>query len=193
MGWSNDILNKVYDKTGGYCYHCGKKLAWKNYGISKARGAWEVDHSNPLSKGGTVFGLMISGVMTIITMIVFGMKVTTPIWFLFSLLLTLMTLSALGALVAVSVKEVFEAKTFSNYFRFPMIFLRGVFIPIEAMPAPLQFIAYFLPLTYSVHLLRSTTIGVLHLQGFTVTLTALSLFLVGFLIAAISLLKRSLT
>jgi ABC-2 type transport system permease protein len=143
--------------------------------------------------GGTVFGLMISGVMTIITVIVFGMKVTAPIWFLISLLLTLMTLSALGALVAVSVKEVFEAQTLSNYFRFPMIFLCGVFIPIEAMPVPLQYIAIFLPLTYSVNLLRSTTIGVLHLQGFIVTLIALSLFLVGFLIAAIALLKRSFT
>ncbi|MCK5643559.1 MAG: ABC transporter permease, partial [Gammaproteobacteria bacterium] len=103
------------------------------------------------------------------------------------------TLSALGALVAVSVKEVFEAQTLSNYFRFPMIFLCGVFIPIEMMPAPLQFIAVFLPLTYSVNLLRSTTIGVLQLQGFTITLIALSLFLVGFLITAIALLKRSLT
>jgi len=143
--------------------------------------------------GGTVFGLMISGVMTIIAMIIFGMKVTAPIWFLVSLLLTLMTLSALGALVAVSVKEVFEAQTLSNYFRFPMIFLCGVFIPIEAMPAPLQIIAYLLPLTYSVHLLRSTTIGVIQLQGFTITLIALSLFLIGFLFAAIALLKRSLT
>ena len=142
--------------------------------------------------GGTVFGLMISGVMTIITVIIFGMKITASIWFLISLLLTLVTLSALGALVAVSVKEVFEAQTLSNYFRFPMIFLCGVFIPIEAMPAPLQIIAYFLPLTYSVHLLRSTTNGVFHLQGFTITLIALSLFLVGFLIAAIALLKRSL-
>jgi ABC-2 type transport system permease protein len=143
--------------------------------------------------GGTVFGLMISGVMTIITMIIFGMKVTAPIWFLVSLLLTLMTLSALGALVAVSVKEVFEAQTLSNYFRFPMIFLCGVFIPIEAMPAPLQIIAYFLPLTYSVHLLRSTTIGVLYQQGFTITLIILSLFLIGFLFSAVALLKRSLT
>ena len=143
--------------------------------------------------GGTVFGLMISGVMTIIAMIIFGMKVTAPIWFLISLLLTLMTLSALGALVAVSVKEVFEAQTLSNYFRFPMIFLCGVFIPIEAMPAPLQFIAIFLPLTYSVNLLRSTTIGVLQPQGFIITFMALILFLVGFIFAAIALLKRSLT
>ena len=142
--------------------------------------------------GGTVFGLMISGIMTIIAMIIFGMKITAPISFTISLLLTLMTLSALGALVAVSVKEVFEAQTLSNYFRFPMIFLCGVFIPIEAMPAPLQIIANILPLTYSVHLLRATTIGAMDLQGFTTTMIILGMFLVGFMVAATSLLKRSL-
>jgi len=98
--------------------------------------------------GGTVFGLMISGFMTIISITFFGMGLVAPLWFLISLILTLLTLSALGALVAVSVKEVFEAQTLSNYFRFPMIFLCGVFIPVGAMPAPLQAVAYLLPLTY---------------------------------------------
>ena len=45
-------LNYIYDKTGGYCFHCNKKIAWSNYGIPGARGAWEVDHGNPLSRGG---------------------------------------------------------------------------------------------------------------------------------------------
>ena len=53
MAYSEDELNYIYDKTDGYCYHCGKKLAWTNYGIPDARGAWEVDHSRPLARGGT--------------------------------------------------------------------------------------------------------------------------------------------
>jgi hypothetical protein len=41
---------KVYEKTDG-CYHiCSKKLAKKNYGVIGARGAWEIDHSIPVSK-----------------------------------------------------------------------------------------------------------------------------------------------
>jgi ABC-2 type transport system permease protein len=62
--------------------------------------------------------------------------------------------SALGALVAVSVKEVFEAQTFSNYFRFPMIFLCGVFLPLNEMPLFFRFLGRWLPLTYSVEALR---------------------------------------
>ena len=53
MGFSDDELNDIYDKTDGYCEYCGKKIAFKNYGMAGERGAWEVDHSNPRSRGGT--------------------------------------------------------------------------------------------------------------------------------------------
>jgi len=53
MGFSNEELSEIYDKTEGYCYYCHKKLAWKNYGKFGAKGGWEVDHSRPKSKGGS--------------------------------------------------------------------------------------------------------------------------------------------
>ncbi|MBI4258110.1 MAG: HNH endonuclease [Thaumarchaeota archaeon] len=53
MGYSDDLLDYVYDKNNGYCWWCGKKLAFTNYGVHGAKGAWEIDHSNPVSRGGT--------------------------------------------------------------------------------------------------------------------------------------------
>lgn len=54
MGHSNERLNAIYDRTDGRCHICCKKLAFKNYGsLEGLRGAWEVEHSNPKSKGGT--------------------------------------------------------------------------------------------------------------------------------------------
>jgi hypothetical protein len=53
MGFTDDELSQVYDKTDGYCGYCGKKLAFTNYGRIGERGAWEVDHSVPKSRGGT--------------------------------------------------------------------------------------------------------------------------------------------
>lgn len=53
MQWSTETLNAVYDKTGGYCRYCEKKIAWVNYGNPYGRGGWEIDHSKPLSRGGT--------------------------------------------------------------------------------------------------------------------------------------------
>ncbi len=51
--WGDDTIRNVYDKTGGYCRYCGKKIAYVNYGDLSSRGSWEIEHSNPVSLGGT--------------------------------------------------------------------------------------------------------------------------------------------
>jgi ABC-2 type transport system permease protein len=60
----------------------------------------------------------------------------------------------LGLFIAVAVSEVFEAQTFSNFFRFPMLFLCGLFFPIAKLPVILKPLSYALPLTYGVDILR---------------------------------------
>jgi ABC-2 type transport system permease protein len=60
----------------------------------------------------------------------------------------------LGLFIAVTVSEVFEAQTFSNFFRFPMVFLCGLFFPVEDLPAALRPLSYLLPLTYGADLLH---------------------------------------
>jgi 5-methylcytosine-specific restriction endonuclease McrA len=51
--FSDDELNAIYDKTHGQCHICRKKLSFKNYGRRGKKGAWHVDHSKPVAKGGT--------------------------------------------------------------------------------------------------------------------------------------------
>ncbi|HAA37838.1 MAG TPA: ABC transporter, partial [Firmicutes bacterium] len=65
-----------------------------------------------------------------------------------SVLLIAVTSTFLGLFIAVSVREVFEAQTFSNFFRFPMMFLCGLFIPIANLPAVLRPLSY-LPVSYT--------------------------------------------
>jgi ABC-2 type transport system permease protein len=142
--------------------------------------------------GGTVFGYMISGVMTLIAIPVFGMRIKNLAWFFLILTLTLLSLSGLGALIAVSVKEVFEAQTLSNYFRFPMIFLCGVFIPVSNMPWILRIIAYILPLTYSVDAFHSLTLGSYTLVNMLFNMTVLSAYSLVFFFLSDLLLRRSL-
>jgi len=62
----------------------------------------------------------------------------------------------LGLFIAVSVSEVFEAQTFSNFFRFPMIFLCGLFMPVSQLPIWLRPISYALPLTYGADVLHAS-------------------------------------
>ncbi len=66
------------------------------------------------------------------------------------------TSTFLGLFIAVSVSEVFEAQTFSNFFRFPMMFLCGLFIPIENLPVFIRPLSYILPLTYGADLLKTS-------------------------------------
>jgi ABC-2 type transport system permease protein len=132
--------------------------------------------------GGTIFGLIISMVMTLLTTLFLGASIYNIPGFVIILILTTIVHSALGALVAVSVKEVFEAQTLSNYFRFPMIFLCGIFLPLGRMPVALQYLARLLPLTYSVEAFKFTMtdtvngllLNTLVLTGYCVFLIALS-------------------
>ena len=141
--------------------------------------------------GGAVFGLVIAGVMTLISILFLNTVILHPIIFIVVLILTVLTHSALGALVAVSVKEVFEAQTLSNYFRFPMVFLCGVFLPVDMMPVPIQVIAQFLPLTYSVDAFRQVLLGPFNTSLILRDMAILALFLTLFLIVATRLLKKS--
>ena len=90
----------------------------------------------------------------------------------------------LGLFIAVSVSEVFEAQTFSNFFRFPMLFLCGLFFPIEQLPIWLRPLSYVLPLTYGADILQASIVRTgrlpvwldfLVLAGFCSTLFMLSL------------------
>lgn len=82
-------------------------------------------------------------------------------WFLVSVsvLLIAVTSTFLGLFIAVSVNEVFEAQTFSNFFRFPMMFLCGLFIPIENLPVFLRPFSFILPLTYGADSLKHAING----------------------------------
>ena len=72
-----------------------------------------------------------------------------------AVLLIAITSTFLGLFIAVSVSEVFEAQTFSNFFRFPMIFLCGLFFPLSQLPVFLRPLSYALPLTYGVDILHA--------------------------------------
>jgi ABC-2 type transport system permease protein len=95
----------------------------------------------------------------------------------------------LGLFIAVSVSEIFEAQTFSNFFRFPMIFLCGLFFPITALPAFLRPLSYILPLTYGVDILHGA-IHTEHIMSFALDFTILGAFCIGLFMLSLRNLKR---
>jgi ABC-2 type transport system permease protein len=66
---------------------------------------------------------------------------------------------ALGYVLASFTKTEEAANGITQVVQFPMMFLSGVFFPLEAMPAFLQQIARLIPLTYLADALRQTMVG----------------------------------
>jgi ABC-2 type transport system permease protein len=141
--------------------------------------------------GGMVFGLVTALAVLVIALIAFGAADIN--WLLLSLamLLSAAAFSAMGALVSVAVKEVFEAQTLANALRFPMMFLGGVFMPVTSLPLGLRIVARALPLTYAVEALRSAmTEG----MGLTTArdLGVLAVFTVAFFALSVQVLAQRL-
>ena len=109
--------------------------------------------------GGVTFGLTVTLIVLFIVLILFGADSANWLLLALALLLSAAAFSALGAFVSVAVKEVFEAQTLANFIRFPMMFLGGVFVPVESLSPVLQVIARTLPLTYAVEALRLALSG----------------------------------
>jgi len=110
--------------------------------------------------GGVVFALVTTLIVLLPTMLFFG--VVGVNWFLLflSIILASVTFSSMGALISAAVNEVFEAQTLANAFRFPMMFLGGVFVPVASLPQGLRIVARALPLTYAIEALEvATTAG----------------------------------
>lgn len=95
----------------------------------------------------------------------------------------------LGLFIAVAVSEVFEAQTFSNFFRFPMIFLCGLFFPIAKLPVFLQPLSYILPLTYGADMLHGAVHGG-NTMSLGLDLAMLAAFTLGLFAASLWNIKR---
>jgi ABC-2 type transport system permease protein len=134
-------------------------------------------------------GAIIMGAANVVVPIVvaaFLVDLGDVIWWQMAAAVALIAVSStfMGLFIAVSVSEVFEAQTFSNFLRFPMLFLCGLFFPIAALPVFLRPLSYALPLTYGADVLhgainhnaqRPVALNLLVLAGFCAALFMRSL------------------
>ncbi|OGS40658.1 MAG: hypothetical protein A3K77_04325 [Euryarchaeota archaeon RBG_13_31_8] len=140
--------------------------------------------------GGVIFGFFISSIFLVGTVIFLEAPFSNTVFLLASLILSAFVFSAFGTLVSVAVKEIFDAMTLANIFRFPMIFLCGVFIPVSVLPAFLHPIAYVLPLTYSVDLFRFFITGSYDIVHPAVSVVVLIIYSTALFYLSVFVLKR---
>jgi len=109
--------------------------------------------------GAILFGVFNSIIPVLFSVLYFKAFVADWILLIPAIIFLSVISTLLGLFISVSAKEVFEAQTYSNFFRFPMIFLCGLFIPIQALPIFVQPFSYILPVTYGVDFLKYTISG----------------------------------
>jgi ABC-2 type transport system permease protein len=129
------------------------------------------------TSGAIIFGIANASVPIIIA--AFLADLSGIVWSLVipAIILIGIVSTFLGLFIAVSVSEIFEAQTFSNFFRFPMIFLCGLFVPIMSLPIYIRPLSYILPVTYGVDILHGAVNGE-HIMSFAIDFTILGAFCV---------------
>jgi ABC-2 type transport system permease protein len=139
--------------------------------------------------GAILFGMLNAFVPIMVAAFVVDLSGVLWLAVIGSILLIAATSTFLGLFISVAVHEVFEAQTFSNFFRFPMLFLCGLFIPVSALPVFLRPLSFILPLTYGVDILKAAVNreGILPLW---VSFPVLLLFAVGLFLFSLRNIKR---
>ncbi len=142
----------------------------------------------------TTRGLLQGSIVLLLSIFLFGVKIYGSIP-LVALLLFLGVFSfiGLGILISAIAAEQETAMMIMMTLTFPMIFLSGVFFPIEQMPGFMQIISRILPLTYAIEALRKVIILGAGISSLGKELTILITFGTITLAIAVPVFKRIIT
>ncbi len=107
----------------------------------------------------TVRGFMQAAIVLGLAMLLFGVVIHGSfILVVFLLMLGVFSFVGLGVLISSLGERQETATTIMATIQFPMLFLSGVFFPVQQMPQAIQVISKFVPLTYMVQALRKVVI-----------------------------------
>ncbi len=140
---------------------------------------------------GFVFGLVIAGVYSLAILFLTGISPVYPVIFTIGIVLSSFTFSAFGLAIAAPFRDIPQAMPPATLLRVMLVFLSGVFIPIEEIPAVLQFIACLSPLTPAVNMLgQAMTIGI-SIPIVLVDMAILIVYAIVFILTTIVILNKT--
>jgi len=137
------------------------------------------------------FGLAIS-LVPIILGVALGVAISSPLIFAIAVILAAFCFASLGTVFSIPPTNVpATANMIAATIRFPVVFISGIFIPLNELPAWAQRIAYISPLTYFTDIARHSIQGQGHLPVL-VDILALIAFTALFLAVAMKLHQRTM-
>ncbi len=142
----------------------------------------------------SIRGLIQGALVLLLALILFGIHINGSLLLVgLILILGIFSFVGLGILVSASAAQQESAMQVLSMVQFPMLFLSGVFFPIQQMPGFMQFISKCVPLTYAVEALRKVMILGAGIADVGRELVILVLFGVVTLTIAVPVFKKIIT
>jgi ABC-2 type transport system permease protein len=139
-------------------------------------------------------GILQGSLILVLAMMLFGVTIHGNILLVFALmLLGVFSFVGLGVVLTSFAKNQETATMLMTTIMFPMMFLSGVFFPIEQMPWFMQGISKFLPLTYVTDALRKVMVLGADISALVNELSILIIFGVVMTAIALPVFKRAMT
>jgi ABC-2 type transport system permease protein len=139
-------------------------------------------------------GILQGVLILVLAVTLFGVTVHGNILLVFALLLLgVFSFVGLGVVLTSFAKDQETAVMMMTTIMFPMMFLSGVFFPIEQMPWFMQSISKVLPLTYVADALRKVMVLGAEIPALTTELSILIVFGVVMTAIAVPVFKRAMT
>jgi len=137
------------------------------------------------------FGVGIS-LITIILGLFLGVTISNSVVFALALILAAFCFASLGTVFSIPPTNMpSTVNMIAAVVKFPVVFISGVFIPLDQLPAWGQAVAYISPLTYFTDIARTSIQGQGHLP-IVVDLLVLLAFTALFLVVAMKLHQRTM-
>jgi ABC-2 type transport system permease protein len=144
--------------------------------------------------GQTVRGLLQGVIILVLAVGLFGVTIHGNILLVFALLLLgVFSFVGLGIVITSFTKDQETAQMLMMTIMFPMMFLSGVFFPIQTMPWYMQDISKFLPLTYASDSLRKVMVLGAEIPEISTELVILIVFGVIMTAIAVPVFRRMMT
>ena len=149
--------------------------------------------------GGKILGHVIQGLIQgvsslILAILLFGITIHGNIlWVLLTLFLGVFSFVGLGIVLTSVAEDEQTASMIMMTLTMPMLFLSGIFFPIQMMPGFMQTIAYWLPFTYAIDAIRRIMIFGVALTAVGVDMLVMISFGVVMLLIAIPTFNRAMT
>jgi ABC-2 type transport system permease protein len=142
----------------------------------------------------TARGLLQGILILALSVILFGVNIQGNILLVFGLLLLgVFSFVGLGVVITSFAKDQETAMMLMMTLMFPMMFLSGVFFPIQQMPWYMQGVSKFLPLTYASTALRKVMVLGAGIPEIATELTVLIVFGVIMTAIAVPVFRRAMT